>query len=146
MLVPQNSTCGDDEIEIEVQATHIFNRKSVQFEILQPIFVLEKPLMAQRGLADVDRQDLGGRVCVRKDRCLIRPAASDEDVHLGLVFAIGPQHAMRDARIEPLPLSVEPRRQVSNWLRVHPTLVLSSDDIVERVARHFWRPRSMMDP
>ena len=94
MLVPQNSTCGDDEIEIEVQATHIFNRKSVQFEILQPIFVLEKPLMVQRGLADVDRQDLGGRVCVRKDRCLIRPAASDKDVHLGLIFAIGPQHAM----------------------------------------------------
>ena len=90
--------------------------------------------MVQRGFADIDRHDLGGRVCVREDRCLIRPAASDKDVHLGLIVAIGPQQSMRDARIEPLPVTVEPCCQVTNWLRVHPTLVLSGNVIVERIA------------
>jgi hypothetical protein len=50
------------------------------------------------------------------------------------VVAIGPEHPMRVAGVEPLPVRSKPAAEVEDWLRIRPAIVLAEDDVGERAA------------
>ena len=93
-------------------------------------------MVVERRLADVDRHHLGCWVCEGQHRCLIGAAPGNQDVQVGLVVAIRPEHPMGVAGIKPLPVVGQPTTEVEDWLRIHPALILARDDVGEGTRGH----------
>ena len=108
-----------------------------RLQVEQSVLVLEVLLMIERRLADIDRRHFRIRVHESENRRLVRAAARDQNIEIGLVFPIRPQNPVRVAGVEPLPVVGQPDLEVFYRLGVPVTLVLASDHIGTRVVVHF---------
>ena len=96
----------------------------MQFQVSHPVGVFEIPVVIERRLADVDGHHSRSRIRVGKHRRLVGTAAGNEDVYVGRVAPVGPEHPVGMGGIKPLPVAGQPGRQVEDGLRVDPPLIL----------------------
>jgi len=108
----------------------------MQLQVGQAVFVFQILLVIQRGLADVDPDDVCVRIAEREDGGLVgatplRSGCRDPTDSPGLARRCGAHAPGRTS-----PSSCAPRRQVLDRRWVSPTLVLAADHISARVVVH----------
>ena len=81
----------DHEVIVALERSHFLDRQPVQLEVFEAVLVLQEAVVVERGLANVDRHDPCAGIRVGEHGRLVRATACDEDVHVGLVVAIGPE-------------------------------------------------------
>ena len=124
------------QVEALVEAGNLLDRKQVQFKVFERVLLLEVLLVVKRGLTDIDRHHLRRPVHVG-DLCrLVGAAASDQDVDIGPVRPVRPEHAVGVAGVEPLPVVGQKCLEIMDRLRVGPLLVLLGHHIRTRVIAH----------
>jgi hypothetical protein len=133
--VVQN-TGRHDQVEVQTQRWQLFDRQQMQLQVPQPVLVLQILLMVQRRPADVDPDDFRTGIAVRENRGLVGAAARDENVEIGLVVPIRPQHPMKMGRVEPPPPVIGQGLEVLDGSWVAPPLVLARDDVGARIGLH----------
>ncbi len=78
---------GDDQIEFPFKLFCFLDRKEPQFEIGEGVLLLEKAMVVQRWLADVDRH----HACMGVGKCkhcrLVGSAPCNEDIHISAIGA-----------------------------------------------------------
>ena len=126
----------DDEIEAAAERARGFDGKQMQFQISESVLFLQEAVVVERGLAHVDRHDIRPGVREGEHGGLVGATAGNQDVEIGPDVLVGPEQPVRVTRVEPLPVASEPAREVEDWLRVSPFLVLVGNDIGKRIDVH----------
>jgi hypothetical protein len=99
----------------------------MQLQVGQAVSVFQVLLVIQRGLADVDPDDVRVRIAEREDGGLVSATTCDQDVEIRPIVPVRPEDAVRMHRVEPVPVCCAPRRQVLDGRWVSPPLVLAAD-------------------
>src|SRR5258708_1847930 len=81
--------------------------------------------MAQRGLVDVYRDDVGLGIREGVDRGLVGAAAGDKNVEVGFVVLVGPQNPVGVRGVEPIPIHDGPRLEIFDGRWICPLLVVA---------------------
>ena len=115
---------GNDEVKVLLQRGYFFNGQPVQFQVVEFVFGFEKLVVAQGLLAHIKRHHAGVAVVVGNDGGLVGAATGHQNVHLGAVFLVWPEQAVRMARVKPLPVADKPPRQIQYGLGIHPACIL----------------------
>src|SRR5277367_3916695 len=108
----------------------------MQLQVGQAVSVFQILLVIQRGLADVDPDDVRVRIAERENGGLIGATTCDQDVEIRPIVPVWPEDAVRMHRVEQVPVCCAPRRQVLDGRWVAPPLVLAADRISARVVVH----------
>jgi hypothetical protein len=108
----------------------------MQLQVGQAVSVFQVLLVIQRGLADVDPDDVRVRIAEREDGGLVSATTCDQDVEIRPIVPVRPEDAVRMHRVEPVPVCCAPRRQVLDGRWVSPPLALAADHVSARVVAH----------
>src|SRR3954466_5183915 len=86
-------TGRDHEVERPLELPSLLEGHLPKLEIAEPVQLLEKTLMGERRLRDVDADDMAVGIRERVVRGLARPATGNEDLQLGRLDVPGPELA-----------------------------------------------------
>jgi hypothetical protein len=126
----------DDAEELETQRRQLFDRQQMGLQIPQPVLVFQILLMVQGRPADTDPDYFRAGIAVRENRSLVGAAARDENIEIGFVVPIRPQHPVEVGRVEPKPVAIGQGLEVLYGAWVAQPLVLARDSVGVRMCLH----------